>query len=84
MLRHHKASAYRTKKDKIKKLHLDDIVFLYQSKVGIVAYGTVVSGLKTMNYTKKNKSYKDGEYYKVLSYFVTLERPLTAKEIKKL
>lgn len=78
------ASAYFSPwKNKIKNLSKGDIVFLYQSGIGIVAKGKVCSTLKKRNY-HGNPKYIDEEYYVKLDQFNLLENPLKASEIKEI
>lgn len=77
MLAEHKAAAYsKGWREKIEKLQNGDTVFLYQSGVGIVAYG-VADGIV-------NKVDKDDEYNMHLNDFVLLDTPLEASKIKQI
>jgi len=80
MLENEEASAfYKHWKENITHLREGDIVFLYQSSVGIVAYG-FVSG----NLIKRDHEGNKNEWYsKKLDNFVCLDKPLTAKGCKK-
>ncbi|WNJ95873.1 hypothetical protein RND59_01780 [Vibrio ruber] len=80
MLENEEASAfYKHWKENITHLREGDIVFLYQSSVGIVAYG-FVSG----NLIKRDHEGNKNEWYsKKLDNFVRLDKPLTAKGCKE-
>lgn len=79
MLKQHKAAAYgKGWKEKIEKKQSGDTVFLYQSGVGIVAYG------KADGVLKKDGSDETREEYSMhLNDFVSTQ-PLSAKDLKKL
>ena len=81
MLENHKAAAYNDGyKEKIKKLHLGDTVFLYQSKKGIVACG-VADGI--VNKADEN-GHKEFEYNMNLKEFINLsDNPISVKEMKE-
>jgi hypothetical protein len=82
MLREHIAAAYfHPWKQKITNLSKGDVVFLYQSGVGIVAVGKASGDLKMRDY-QGNKKHADDEYYMKLNQFHTLSSPLSAAEIK--
>ncbi|MDE9429856.1 hypothetical protein [Xenorhabdus bovienii] len=62
---------------KIEKIHAGDTVFLYESGVGIVAYGSATGKvLKTDHLGVKDKT-----YYQKLDGFHVLDKPLPAKKI---
>ncbi|MCG3472224.1 hypothetical protein L7750_18115 [Xenorhabdus bovienii] len=62
---------------KIEKIHEGDTVFLYESGVGIVAYGSATGKvLKTDHLGVKDKT-----YYQKLDGFHVLDKPLPAKKI---
>jgi hypothetical protein len=84
MINQEKAAAYLNRKNKIERLEIDDVVFLYQSKVGIIAYGKVAGGLQDGPYSEGDEFEKNGEYYKSLTDFGKVEPPLKAAEIRKL
>ncbi|RMG39621.1 MAG: hypothetical protein D6732_04025 [Methanobacteriota archaeon] len=82
MLREKIAAAYFSPwKHKIKSLSKGDVVFLYQSGVGIVAVGKASGTLKIRNY-QNNPDYVDEEYYMKLNSFFRVETPISASEIK--
>ena len=60
------------------------MVFLYQSKVGIIAYGTVASDIGSKPYSEEGKFEEDGEYNKSLADFKKVVPPLKASEIRKI
>jgi len=84
MLRNAKAAAYSDPwKFQIERLGKGDVVFLFQSRVGIVALGEATEKLH------KRRSHwspedPEGEYYKKLQQFRLVSPPLTAAEIKKI
>lgn len=81
MLSEHKAAAYNTGwKEKITKLQKDDTVFLYQSGVGIVAYGKADGNL---NKSEEN-GIKEYEYNMHLNDFVLLKEPISASKMKEI
>jgi len=89
MLREHKAAAYKNKEviDEFKK---DDVVFLYQNGVGIIAMGMVNSERKEKDYTyngefrpkewmdcpRNGETRKNEEFYVELSNFTTFDKPI--------
>jgi hypothetical protein len=84
MLNNHKAAAYFNPwKRKIEQLGRGDVVFLYQSGVGIVAQGEADGKLLKAAY-HGNPEQKDEEYFMKLKNFGRLQTPLGAAEIKKL
>lgn len=84
MLAHKKAAAYYDPwKYKIERLSRGDVVFLYQSGVGIVAFGETTDRLYKCDYHGDNTLH-DEEYYKKLTNFRLLDKPLSAAEIKSL
>lgn len=81
MLKEHKAAAYCTGwKEKIEKLQKGDTVFLYQSGVGIVAYGIASGKLEK----KDNDGIPDDEYFTSLDKFTVLKTPLSASRMKEI
>lgn len=77
MLLEHKAAAYNNGwKEKIQRLQKGDTVFLYQSGVGIVAYGKADGIL--------NKVDECNEYNMHLNNFVVLANPISASKMKEL
>lgn len=82
MLKEKIAAAYFSPwKHKIENISKGDVVFLYQSGVGIVAVGKASGKLKIRNYHADSK-HIDEEYYMKLNQFHLLEAPLSASEIK--
>ena len=82
MLAHKKAAAYFTPwKYKIERLSKGDIVFMYQSGVGIVAVGVASGKLEKRAYQGKPE-YQEEEYAMKLYQFRRVDKPITAAEIK--
>jgi len=80
MLKEKKASAYYSGwKEKIEKFQKDDVVFLYQTGVGIVAYGKAEGRLRKNDW----EGNKDEEYSMILDDFVILKKPMGASAMKK-
>ncbi len=80
MLSEHKAAAYYPGwREKIQKLQKGDIVFLYESGVGIRAYGKADGILNT----KDCDGYKDYEYNMNLNNFKILDKAISASEIRE-
>jgi len=78
MLSRKKAAAYFAPwKHKIERLSKGDVVFLYQSGVGIVAVGTASGQLKKCSY-QDNPQYADEEYSMSLRQFKQLKHPKSA------
>lgn len=81
MLREHKAAAYYPGwREKIERLQKGDLVFLYQSGVGIVACGRASGRLEK----RDCDGYKDYEYHMSLEKFKQLKTPMTAARIKEI
>jgi hypothetical protein len=81
MLSNAKAAAYYDPwKYKIERLKKGDTVFLYQSGVGIVAFGDADGKLRKAAYEEN----PDEEYSMKLNKFQRLSRPLSASEIKSI
>lgn len=81
MLTNAKAAAYYDPwKFKIERLVKGDTVFLYQSGVGVVAFGEADGKLKKAEYEEN----PDEEYSMKLNKFQRLSRPLSASEIKSI
>jgi len=81
MLREHKAAAYYPGwREKIERLQKGDLVFLYQSWVGIVACGRASGRLEK----RDCDGYKDYEYHMSLEKFKQLKTPMTAARIKEI
>lgn len=70
-------------KFKIERLAKGDVVFLYQSGVGIVAFGEASGKLEKLPYNA-NPEHIDEEYSMKLHNFQRLSTSLTAAEIKKI
>ncbi|MDE3001338.1 MAG: hypothetical protein OXU79_19860 [Gemmatimonadota bacterium] len=82
MLRLQKAAAYFSPwKRKIDQLSPGDMVFLYQSGVGIVACGDASGSREKAPYQGKAE-YADEEYFMTLNRFRLVEPPLSAAQIK--
>lgn len=83
MLSNHKAAAYFDPwKFKIERLNKSDVIFLYQSRVGIVAVGKADGKLVKAPY-QGNSSHPDEEYYMKLVDFQPVNPPMPASEIKR-
>ena len=83
MLGNAKAAAYFDPwKYKIQRLSKGDVIFLYQSGVGIVAMGEVDGNLCKKSY-HGNPEHEEEEYYMNLNRFKVLSSPLSASEIKQ-
>jgi hypothetical protein len=84
MLSHGKAAAYFDPwKFKIERLAKGDLVFLYQSGVGIVAFGEADGKLVKASY-QRNPAHPDEEYSMKLQRFQHVSPSLTAAGIKKI
>lgn len=84
MLSNAKAAAYFDPwKYKIERLAKGDVVFLYQSGVGIVAFGEADARLVKAPYQKDPKV-PDEEYSRKLNNFQRVSPPLSAAEIKQI
>lgn len=84
MIKEHIAAAYFSPwKNKITNLSKNDVVFLYQSKVGIVAVGKASGVLKKRNYHNDPK-HPEEEYYMKLTQFHLLNTPMRASQIKEI
>ena len=84
MLENRKCAAYYDPwKYKIDKLNKGDLVFLYQSGVGIVAFGEADGKVNICDY-QNNPKEKDEEYYMFLKNFNKIKKPLEAWEIKNI
>lgn len=82
MLKEKIAAAYFSPwKNKINSLSKGDVVFLYQSGVGIVAVGKASGKLQIRNYHNNPKNI-DEEYFMKLNQFHLLEAPMSASEVK--
>lgn len=79
MLKNHKAAAYYPGwREKIEKLQKGDMVFLYKSEAGIIAYG-IATGKLEMQGCDGHANY---EYFMKLDKFKELKRPFAASEMK--
>ena len=83
MLREKKAAAFYSPKFNIEKLNKGDIIFLYQSGVGIVAVGIADGKLQKRNY-KNDPEAVNEEYFMNLKRFRRLSSPISASEIKEI
>ncbi len=84
MLENAKAAAYfEPPKLQIARLVKGDVVFLYQSGVGIVAYGKADGELRKALYHGREE-FCDEEYFMKLRNFRRVYAPLTAAEVKQL
>ncbi|MCY4313574.1 MAG: hypothetical protein OXD44_07775 [Gammaproteobacteria bacterium] len=83
MIKHGKASAYFDPwKHKIDQLNKNDIVFLYQSGVGIVAMGNASGRVERARY-HGNTDHEDEEHFMTLNKFRKIDPPLDAAKIKE-
>jgi hypothetical protein len=82
MLAHEKAAAFfEPWKRKIERLERDDVVFLYRSGQGLVAFGWASGELDVGDYHGDPRA--PGEEFSMrLDPFVRLPSPLTAREMK--
>lgn len=81
MVKNAKAAAYLDPwKFKIERLQKRDVVFLYQSGTGIVAFGEADEKLEKC----PHEGIPDEEYFRKLRHFHRLKQPLSAAEIKKI
>lgn len=84
MISNGKAAAYFDPwKLKIERLKKGDVIFLYQSGVGIVAVGEADGKLQKKAYHDKVEN-KDEEYFMKLRHFQRVTPPLRAAEIKRI
>lgn len=84
MVANKKAAAYFSpSKNKIEQLSKGDVVFLYQSGIGIVAVGLANGKLEKRAYQGKSE-YPDEEYAMGLYKFKYLDHSITAAEIKEI
>lgn len=75
------AAYFAPPKHKIENLSKGDVLFLYQSGVGIVAVGHAGGKLYKRDY-HDDPNYFEEEYYRKLGKFHKLASPITAAEIK--
>ena len=81
MLTDEKVAAYWPGwREKIEKIQKDDTVFLYQSGIGIIAYGIASGKLDKKNF----ENHVNYEYSMKLNKFKKLKKPLAASEMKKI
>lgn len=79
MIREQKAAAYHKGwQEKIEKIQKGDCVFLYQSGVGIVAYGTGTGKFDKKDYIGHPKA----ETFTKLNQFQVLKTPMSASQMK--
>jgi len=84
MIDNHKAAAYFDPwKYKIERLAKGDVVYLYQSRVGIVAMGKANGKLVKASY-QGNPDHPNEEYFMKLLDFHKINPPVTAAEIKRI
>jgi hypothetical protein len=84
MIKNGKAAAYFTPwKYKIERLQKGDVVFLYQSRIGIVAVGRASGKLEKRPY-QGNPEDDEEEYSMLLDNFQRLSLPLPAAKIKEI
>jgi hypothetical protein len=84
MLSEGKASAcFDPWKYKIERIAKDDVVFLYHSGVGIVAFGIATGRLEKSAYPDDPR-YRDDVYSARLKPFTVLDQPLTAARIREI
>ena len=83
MLRHGRAAAYFTPwKHQIERLRRGDVVFLYRSGVGIVAFGRASGRLEIDAYHGDPRAAGE-EYAMALEGFTRLDTPLPAADVKR-
>jgi hypothetical protein len=83
MLVNHKAAAYFDPwKYKIERLAKGDVVYLYQSRVGIVAVGKADGKLVKAPY-QGNPAHPNEVYYRKLLDFQKVDPPMTAADVKR-
>jgi hypothetical protein len=84
MIREHVASAFFTPwKEKIQHIAKGDVVFLYQSGVGIVALGLASGQLQKRAY-QGDAQHPDDDFSMSLSKFQLVAPPMQATEIKQI
>jgi len=82
MLKEHVAAAFFIPwKEKIARINKGDVVFLYQSGVGIVAIGVANGKLQKRAY-QGNQDQPEEDFSMPLTKFEIVESPVTAAEIK--
>lgn len=83
MLKEQVAAAFFTPwKEKIARISKGDVVFLYQSGVGIVAFGVANGKLQKRAY-QGNPEHENEDFSMPLTKFELVESPMTASEIKE-
>lgn len=81
MLSKQKAAAYWPGwREKIQKLQKDDLVFLYKSGTGIIAYGYADGKL----HKAECDGHPDYEYFMKLNKFIKLKNPISAATMKEI
>ena len=84
MLEEHAAAAFFPPwKEKIERINKGDVVFLYQSGIGIVAVGVADGKLQKRAY-QGNPEYENEDFSMHLARFELVESPMTASEIKEI
>jgi hypothetical protein len=84
MIENGKCAAYfEPWKYKIQRLSKGDVVFLYQSGTGIVAYGNASGKLEKSNYHDDIEK-KDEEYWMKLNNYHRIDPPISASRIKEI
>ena len=84
MLLNKKAAAYFSPwKHKIEQLDKGDTVFLYQSGVGVVAFGKASGKVRKAAYHGEAK-HADEEYYMSLDRFRVVDPPVPAAKVKEI
>jgi len=84
MVNNGKTAAYfAPPKYKIERLSRGDVIFLYQTGVGIVATGVASGKLEKYAY-HGDPQYQDEEYCMQLDHFIRLPTPLPAAKIKQI
>ena len=83
MLKEHVAGAFFTPwKEKIDRINKGDVVFLYQSGVGVVALGVASGKLQKRAY-QGNPEYQNEDFSMPLLKFELVDPPMEAMEIKQ-
>jgi len=82
MLQNQKVAAYGKWKNRIAIINKSDIVFLYESGVGVVAVGTASGKINRSPYPGDPNALEE-EYSMTLDPFIQLKTPLSAPEIKR-
>ena len=83
MLQNKKAAAYFSpNKQRVERLAKGDVIFLYQSGVGLVAMGTVANAKVEKRAYHNNPQHAEEEYFRSLTNFKRLGKPLSPAKIK--